>query len=903
MAKKARRLRPTLLDKLETGESRNMYCRKDAIGNEASVETFFVNRLLADLGYADGSIKTKESIETLTVSLGRKKVQYKPDYVLYANKMPRCVVDAKATDESVDDWIGQCAGYCLTLNRRLSTNPVQFFVLSNGIDTQVYSWDSDTPLLSLNFEDFSWGNPKYEKLRAMLSPENVSGSIATPLIPVETPSFAFNRPTAERARQLFAACHRSIWKSEVCSPSFAFMEFVKVMFIKLWADRTLRENAVTKKYFASGEESIQLPKASVLFSDKWIENREAEGSTNPVDTILFERLREDIEQSIQLRKKKRLFDPGERIKLRPDTIKDVVQRLQHFDMFGIDEDLNGRLFETFLSATMRGRELGQFFTPRSVVKLMTYLAGLQVTRKHQDRVLDGCCGSGGFLIEALTVMRQSVRDNNSLSISEREDLIEKICNESIYGIDYGKDPPLARIARINMYLHGDGGSRIYYADGLDKKLNSAREKDPEIVQNVKELRDNLNEPTFFDVVLTNPPFSMTKSRKNDTEKEILEQYKLATIEGTTKVRSSLRSSVMFIERYTEMLKPGGKLITLIDESILVGLDYGFVRDYIRRNFLIRAIISLHGDAFKRSGARIKTSILLLEKKRKESEPQPPCFTYFSVCLGVDDLTPRASDTDIATARALSAKEAKEIISGYEAYMNGNPGPTVISPDLLTDTLDLRSCVPLFGRMAAHWKSKGIEVKNLEDCLAQSGEEFDPQEFPDELLTLIKVSYAGRCKIDVKKKGREIKYPKMYRVRSGQMIFSTIRAVNGAIGIVPPELDGAVVSASYTVFDCGSAEDTAYLWGVLCSHEVRADIQSAATGASRYYAYWPSKVGKVPIPWLDDKKRHEVGKHILATWELERELKQERSAAAAKIAELGVESSESIRRWEASKPPQ
>ena len=107
-------------------------------------------------------------------------------------------------------------------------------------------------------------------------------------------------------------------------------------------------------------------------------------------------------------------------------------------MFGIDEDLNGRLFETFLSATMRGRDLGQFFTPRSVVKMMTQLADLQVNRDRQDRVIDACCGSGGFLIEALTIMRNKIRENDSLTPHEKIAVLDKVCNESIYGIDFGK---------------------------------------------------------------------------------------------------------------------------------------------------------------------------------------------------------------------------------------------------------------------------------------------------------------------------------------------------------------------------------------------------------------------------------------------------------------------------------
>ncbi|MGH6813744.1 MAG: N-6 DNA methylase [Methylocella sp.] len=90
---------------------------------------------------------------------------------------------------------------------------------------------------------------------------------------------------------------------------------------------------------------------------------------------------------------------------------------------------------------MRGRELGQFFTPRSVVKMMTQVAGLRAEREHQDHVIDACCGSGGFLIEALTVMRNSVRANNSLSDAEKTKLIDRISNSCLFGIDAGTEPP------------------------------------------------------------------------------------------------------------------------------------------------------------------------------------------------------------------------------------------------------------------------------------------------------------------------------------------------------------------------------------------------------------------------------------------------------------------------------
>ncbi|MGI4792058.1 MAG: HsdM family class I SAM-dependent methyltransferase [Janthinobacterium lividum] len=189
-------------------------------------------------------------------------------------------------------------------------------------------------------------------------------------------------------------------------------------------------------------------------------------------------------------------------------------------MFGIDEDLNGRLFETFLSAIMRGQALGQYFTPRSVAKLITRLASPKASRNKVDRVLDACCGTGGFLIEALTDMRNEINANSSLTKLESENLKMKVANDSIYGVDIGKDPPVARIARINMYLHGDGGSRIFVADSLDKAAVSGAPNDPQskreleewrtLVEGIAKGKAGIKEGAVdgFDIVLSNPPFSL-----------------------------------------------------------------------------------------------------------------------------------------------------------------------------------------------------------------------------------------------------------------------------------------------------------------------------------------------------------------------------------------------------------
>ena len=351
---------------------------------------------------------------------------------------------------------------------------------------------------------------------------------------------------------------------------------------------------------------------------------------------------------------KRIFDDNEKIKLKPSTIKRVVELLEHYDLYGVDEDLNGKLFETFLSATMRGKALGQFFTPRSVVVFITKMAKLRADKEHIDNVLDACCGTAGFLIEAMAQMSEHIEENPSLTDVEKTTLKTKLKEELLYGIDVGEGPPpIVRIARINMYLHGDGGSKIFFLDSLDKEMTIEKGIEHEVVDEIKELRDKIfSKKLRFDAVLTNPPFAMRYSKKDEGQKRILEQYDLAYNpvgrDVTKKTRQSLRSSVMFIERYYELLKPHGKLLTVMDESVLNTKSNKVFRDYIRDKFIIRAVISLPQNTFVNTGSGVKTSVLYLVKKEKPEEKQPKVFMAISQNVGHTDsgkLTPEASDLD------------------------------------------------------------------------------------------------------------------------------------------------------------------------------------------------------------------------------------------------------------------
>ncbi len=536
--------RKSILESIDYHLDRNIYCERKDLSNEASVETFFVNRMLADLGFKDKHIKTKESLKNLTIARGSKQYPYKPDYCIVIKK-PKLIVDAKSTNENVHNWVEQCAHYCLLLNRK--NERVEYFIVTNGIKTVLHKWDKEEPILELDFGDFYIGNEKYEKLRKLVS-------LDTFLHPAKRDDDAekeivLKKITKEKAQKLFLNCHKYIWNTEKRSPQSAFTEFVKLVFLKLWNDRILHE-----KYEPHEQGDLHIPATANIFSVHWIESREEEIS-NPMNDIQFIKLLEGIQDDIDKHNKKRIFDANDSIKLKPPTIKGVVKKLEKFDLLGIDEDLNGRLFETFLSATMRGEALGQYFTPRSIVLLATKLANLKATEKHIDKVLDASCGTGGFLIEAFTIMRNTIRMNGSYSDDKKRELIGKISNGCLYGIDAAADPNLARIARINMYLHGDGGSHIYFADGLQKNIRIDKTDDRELQGEIEDMKKTVLLDSF-DMILTNPPFSTWYEMTNEAQADVLEKYELAKIEGTGKYRR-LRGSAMFIERYEGLLKSGG----------------------------------------------------------------------------------------------------------------------------------------------------------------------------------------------------------------------------------------------------------------------------------------------------------------------------------------------------------
>jgi len=640
-------------------KEKNKFCEKEVLRNESDVEHFFVDRLLTDLGFKDNNILTKHLIPKYLIGKGKNQKEHRPDYALKINKVWVSVVEAKHPELKIQDYYQEGQDYSMIINRGyVGINPITFCLVTNGIKTALLKVDENKPVLELEFSDFVEGNKKYENLKDIFSlsalKEGIKGK--------EGEIFEFRKPDIDELKGIFQQCHYLIWKKHNLSPQEAFYRFTKLLFVKINEDAKLHEDI---------ERGDDIKKEDVFFSVERI-NELRVRQPNPIED-LFKKYRDDLNKKVHRKEKKRIFDDSEELGLQTETTIEIAKLIENLDLKSVEDDINGRVFETFLSAVIRGKELGMFFTPRPVVKFMTKLANLKIKYNSEKEeyepplVLDGCCGSGGFLIFALSDLITKAKNCKG----DVEKLKKKIKEQCLFGIDKSEDK-IIPIARMNMYLHGDGGSHIFMADTLDKEVFIPKGISEERKEELEELK-KLFDKTKFDIIVTNPPFSMKYKTTDDYDARILKQYELAypdKKENSSKIRS-LKSNVMFLERYSDLLNEGGKLITVIDESVLnadgQGDEYKRFREWLRSNFIIKAIISLPKNTFVNADAGVKTSILYLIKRDKplkigdKDTKQGKVFMAISENVGHND----------AGKETLELNDLPKIYDKFQEFLEGN----------------------------------------------------------------------------------------------------------------------------------------------------------------------------------------------------------------------------------------
>jgi type I restriction enzyme M protein len=285
-----------------------------------------------------------------------------------------------------------------------------------------------------------------------------------------------------------------------------------------------------------------------------------------------------------------ILEENEQIKLTEELIYLIVKELQNISLLQSSKDIISDAFEIFVSKILKD-EAGQFFTPPNIVKFMVnYLK----PDEHSE-ILDPACGHGGFLIESKDYILE-----RSKSRSEENNVISHL-----YGID--KDLFLAKLCNLYLDIQGNGKSKVFCENSLDKKSYRPVVK--------KNIQDNA-----FDFIFTNPPFGVKIPINN---REILEDYALGhswkNLNGTWEMQNrTVRQQspqVLFIERCVQLLKEGGKLGIVLPEGIFGNPTNRYIWKFLLSNGKIMGIISLDQNAFQPFTCN-KTSILFFQKLKK-----------------------------------------------------------------------------------------------------------------------------------------------------------------------------------------------------------------------------------------------------------------------------------------------
>lgn len=793
--------------------------------SEAEVETRLLAKIFVDLGYPLDAIIPKKHIKALKINDGTKSTMKEVDFILKDKKgIPRIIVEAKEPTINILDAWGQAASYALSYNRDKDNDKrIKWLLISNGHFTGLFPHDSETPIVTLQLSDFASGMPPYVTLRTY-----IKYGAATPS---SDSSLPFEALPPRKLNQLFSESHNLVWKKEKLAPADAFFEFCKFIFIKIQEDKKREVLAPST------------PVYTIPLTEKWLEAQERT-SDHPVRDILFKDLCKRLEDAIRKEKKKRIFEKDETLKLSAATCKELIKSFQSVNLSTIDEDLNGRMFEVFLAASIRGKDLGQFFTPRSVVDFMTRIALRNVDITNPPKVLDACCGTAGFLIEVMAYLTARLRDDSRLNDMQRNALRTTICNNCLFGVEANER--VSRIARINMYLHGDGGSHIFHGDGLDAESQELPDMTNEQRDAIQEYREKIAKESF-DIILTNPPFSMKYDSKKDDEKRIIEQHNLASNSSTVK------SSVLFLNRYYELLKPSGEMLIVIDDTVINGKSFEYVREWIIKNFIILGIHSLPFNAFFKANANIKTSILHLRKKSSPDEDQQHIFMSISNNIGHDNAlkdTPFRNNLTEILISYLEWQRTGKISSRIRensVTTENLEGPLqywLLPPEeLKAERFDAFFYCPVlhdtYAKIQSSLRENKIACVNARSLTLReklSGREKDRMKNCDDTLyKYIEISDVTRYGLITNYREelfRDLPSRGEYIIHTGDILLALNNSSRGTVVLVPKEFDNAICTSGFLVIVPQDEETGLLLWYALRSELCRKQIYYLAQTASQ-----------------------------------------------------------------------
>lgn len=734
----------------------------------------------------------------------------------------------------------------------------------------------------------------------------------------------------ERALKKQLEAVENKFRSHGITGNNANITLVYLAFMRLYEERRQRRFALVSRFTLDGFKAWRESLPAVV-------RRDNAGR-------MGEYLLREIAVDRQLQEAGLLSPAGDTPLLHPRLTDAIIENeiLPVFDQYDFHTgrvDVLGAVFETLARRGEKDTRIGQFFTPQQVVDFCADIVDL----RPLDVVLDPAVGTARFLIGSMERMLE--RADEAPGGGDQKSIEDSIRQRQLFGADI--DTWVATIAKMNMFIHGDGKSGIEPINGLALGDRVAFRAHPE------------GFTSTADVVLTNPPLGDTDytvaadawaelpqvgsstaektdfyewlgvvpletiedvlfSRVSTQLDEIDEKIRgLESIESNERPRGalprayrrrqslsdrraelksilsngtatrqvrgrSMKGGALFIGAINQYLRStrihdelaewqGGRCAIVVDEAVLNTAEYSPLRRFIRRNFFIKAVISLSRDAFKYlAHTDAKTSIMYLVKKpRLDILQREPIFFSHAERVGYsatgtwvgDDLPQVLLFYRVFSAHVRDAYEGRHLdsaavsnsvraLAGYgSAFYSALPTD---DPSARVDFFDAR------------YRQRRYELVERYGKVILFGDLMEPA-----VPTRPEASRSGEYDFavvtrtgTVEPKGRSsVSYaPRdLWKIEPGTLVLSSIDLVKGAVAVAGDDVGGMVMSKEMFAYRlrAGVDVDLHYLQLVLRTEAAKDMLLGFATGTSnRTRIESPEQLSSFPLPPLPSKIEQE-----------------------------------------------
>lgn len=293
----------------------------------------------------------------------------------------------------------------------------------------------------------------------------------------------------------------------------------------------------------------------------------------------------------------------DKFRCRAEVLRNATKILAPVNILGSKVQVIQQFYMKFAKSLYKW-DLAQYFTPHEVIDFIVELTN----PRGGEHVYDPACGSADFLISAFR-------------------RVETSSEPCVWGADNSEQA--VQISILNMVMNGDGKTQIKNQDSLDSYTPSAQQ---------------------YSVVLCNPPFG-TKivERRFEVLRKFDMGHKWERTEGavtrTEKVREAQQTGILFAELCVRLAKPGGRVGIILPNGYLGnrGVEYVALREWLLRHTRLVAIAAFPRFTFKKSGADVSASVLVVERRRKPLNKASESTDYSFFAGNIESVGWRAGD--------------------------------------------------------------------------------------------------------------------------------------------------------------------------------------------------------------------------------------------------------------------